>query len=65
MIHSISHTNNKGSHSRAKITVISAINQMILKTIPTVATVFFCSFLVWKSSAIFVKNRNKKLFAEI
>jgi hypothetical protein len=48
----MNHTINKGSHSRAKKTVIRAINQIMLKTIPTVATVFSC---FGNSSTIFVK----------
>ena len=60
----MNHRTNKGSHSQANNSVINAINPKILNRIPTVATVFFCSFLVWKSSAIFIRNRNKILFVD-
>ncbi len=49
----MNHMNNKGSQNHAKITVISMINQIILKIIPTVATV------------IFKKYKNKNLFASM
>ena len=61
MIPSINHKNKRKNQNTLPIIVNNKINQMILQIIPTRATVFFCSFWVWNSSAIFWWDMNIKI----